>query len=194
MRLIPLILTAPTLALALAACDREAEAPAEPAGSGPIAQAPAVTLAAADGKILGEVQAGDSDEGAVLRLTATGLPPGTHGVHIHDVGRCEGPGFESAGPHWNPDDKQHGLHNPSGPHRGDLPNVSVGEDGKLEATMTVAGSNLKGSRAHGFDNIILDANGAALIIHAQADDFRTDPSGNSGERIACAVLGGAGAE
>lgn len=187
MRQIPVLLALP--ALALAACQQEAAEPANEADAGPIEQAPAVPLVGADGQILGEVSAGDSAEGAVLRLTAQGLPAGTHGVHLHDVGLCEGPAFESAGSHWNPENKQHGFQNPQGPHRGDLPNLTVGEDGRAEATMTVAGSNLTGSRAYGFANTILDDNGAALVVHAQPDDLRTDPSGNSGDRIACAVLG-----
>ena len=110
-------------------------------------------------------------------------------MHIHDVGRCEGPSFTSAGSHWNPEDKQHGLQNDQGPHRGDLPNVTVGDDGRLEATVTIQNSNLRGSRAYGFANQIIDDDGAALVIHAQADDMKTDPSGDSGDRIACAVLG-----
>ena len=195
MRPIPLFLALP--AIVVAACQQEPAAPAENDANaateqaGPIEEAPAVTLAGPDGQVLGEIQAGDSAEGAVIRLTAQGLPPGVHGVHIHDVGLCEGPAFESAGPHWNPESKQHGMENPQGPHRGDLPNLTVGEDGRLQATMTVQGSNLSGSRTYGFANTILDENGAALVIHAQPDDNRTDPSGNSGDRIACAVLGAA---
>jgi Cu-Zn family superoxide dismutase len=186
-------------ALLLAACGGEADEAAAPAeetqtqaeGSGPVEEAPAVPLVSADGQVLGEVRAGDSAQGAVFRIEAQGLPAGTHGMHIHDVGLCEGPAFESAGGHWNPESRQHGLHNPQGPHRGDLPNVTVGEDGRLQATVTVEASNLRGSRAYGFANQIIDDNGAALVIHAQADDMRTDPSGNSGGRIACAVLGAA---
>jgi superoxide dismutase, Cu-Zn family len=176
-------------AFALAACQQEADAPVNEADAGPIEQAPAVPLVGSDGQVLGEVAAGDSAEGAVLRLTAQGLPAGTHGVHIHDFGLCDGPAFESAGSHWNPENQQHGFQNPQGPHRGDLPNITVGEDGSAGATMTVQGSNLSGSRAYGFANTILDDNGAALVVHAQPDDLRTDPSGNSGDRIACAVLG-----
>lgn len=186
MQRISLLLALP--ALMLAGC-QEAASPVEESGSGPIEEAPAVPLVGPDGTVLGEVAAGDSAEGAVLRLTAQNLPAGAHGVHIHDVGLCEGPTFESAGSHWNPENKEHGLQNPQGPHRGDLPNLTVSEDGRIEATMTVQGSNLSGSRAYGFSNTILDQNGAALVVHAQADDFRTDPSGNSGDRIACAVLG-----
>ena len=175
-------------AIMLAACGDAGDG-AEEAQGGPVEEAPAVSLVGPDGRILGEVRAGDSAQGAVLQVAAQGLPAGEHGMHIHDVGLCEGPAFESAGPHWNPENKQHGLHNPQGPHRGDLPNVTVGPDGRLEATVTVEGSNLRGSRAYGFANQIIDQNGAALVIHAQPDDMRTDPSGNSGDRIACAVLG-----
>lgn len=182
--------------LLLAACganeteQAETGVASEQPQSGSIEEAPAVPLVGPEGQILGEVHAGDTAEGVVLRVNAEGLSAGSHGMHIHQTGRCEGPDFASAGSHWNPDNKQHGLQNPQGPHRGDLPNVTVGDDGRLEATVTVEGSNLRGSRAYGFANQILDDDGAALVIHAQADDMQTDPSGESGDRIACAVLGG----
>ena len=148
-------------------------------GSGPIGAAPAVPLVNAAGQIMGEVRGGDGDNGAELQITAHGLPPGVHGIHIHDVGICQPPDFKSAGGHWNPANKQHGSQNPNGEHMGDLQNVTVAPDGSLDAEIAVPGAA----------GPMLDTNGAALVIHADPDDYRTDPSGNSGARIACAVLG-----
>ena len=180
-------------AIALVACQREAEQPANEGlpQSGPITEAPAVPLSSPDGTIIGSVHGGDSDEGAVLRIEARGLPAGVHGLHLHTVGICEGPNFESAGPHWNPTHAQHGLQNPQGPHLGDLPNITVAPDGTFTGTVTIQNSYLKEGRGRiGPSEQILDADGAALIIHAGPDDNRTDPSGNSGARIACAALTG----
>jgi Cu-Zn family superoxide dismutase len=123
--------------------------------------------------------------GDVVRivLEVQGLPPGTKGVHIHEVGSCEAPTFTSAGGHFNPLGKQHGLLNQQGPHAGDLANIVIGPDGKgrleTSASLVTLGAG---------PNSILDANGSALIIHAAPDDFRTDPTGNSGARIACGVI------
>ena len=141
--------------------------------------APAMNFAGGDGTALGSVTAEDSAGGLVLRLAGTGMPAGTHGLHLHMVGKCEGPKFESAGAHWNPDNKQHGSENPNGPHKGDLPNVTVGADGSLTQPLTLAGVTLAE---------LQDSDGTALVVHAKADDYKTDPSGNSGDRIACAVI------
>ena len=138
-----------------------------------------VALVNSSGATIGSVRVFQENTGMTLRIDAAGLPAGQHGVHIHSVGRCEAPKFTSAGPHWNPTQKQHGHRNPNGFHTGDLGNLGVGADGKLVAGLLVPGATFDALR---------DADGAALVIHAAADDELTDPSGNSGDRIACAVL------
>jgi Cu-Zn family superoxide dismutase len=105
---------------------------------------------------------------------------------VHAVGRCDPPDFASAGPHWNPAARKHGMNNPAGPHAGDLPNVEVAANGVLGTTVTLPGATLVGGG--GAAGSLIDADGAALVLHGQADDYVTDPSGNSGPRIACAVL------
>jgi superoxide dismutase, Cu-Zn family len=136
-------------------------------------------LISGSGTVLGTVTVFSEPTGVILRINATGLPAGVHGVHVHAVGRCDVPKFESAGPHWNPTTRKHGHRNPAGFHMGDLGNLGVGADGKLVAGLLVPQATIGGLR---------DADGAALVLHAKADDEMTDPSGNSGDRIACAVL------
>jgi superoxide dismutase, Cu-Zn family len=114
-------------------------------------------------------------------VRVTGMSAGTYGAHIHDVGRCDAPAFTSAGPHWNPTARQHGRLNPQGSHSGDMPNLVIGADGSGSFEVDVPGP-LFGEGG------LLDANGASLVIHARADDERTDPSGNSGDRIVCGVI------
>lgn len=119
-----------------------------------------------------------------VRVEASGLAQGAYGAHLHTVGRCDPPGFESAGPHWNPTARQHGKDNPAGPHKGDLPNLLVGADGRGAFEFVVSAARLTGAG----ERSLLDDDGAAVVVHAMADDYRTDPSGNSGARIACGVL------
>jgi len=122
-----------------------------------------------------------------LRATGTisGLTPGAHGIHVHAVGRCEGPSFESAGTHFNPDGRSHGLENGSGPHAGDAPNIEADASGRAAVDLVFAGASLAtGSRGY-----VSDGDGVAVVIHASADDQRSDPAGNSGARVACGVLG-----
>lgn len=136
-------------------------------------------LVSSSGAVLGNVRVFSEPTGLMLRIDAAGLPAGVHGVHLHAVGRCDPPGFSSAGPHWNPANRKHGHRNPQGFHMGDLGNLGVGTNGKLVAGLLVPKATFGALR---------DADGAALVIHAKADDETTDPSGNSGDRIACAVL------
>ena len=122
--------------------------------------------------------------GVTISVEANGMPAGTYAVHVHSAGRCDPPGYESAGPHWNPTSRQHGRLNPQGHHLGDLPNLAVDARGYGSVEFAIAGASLRGST-----NALLDGDGASVVIHADADDERTDPSGNSGARIACGVLG-----
>lgn len=117
-----------------------------------------------------------------LVVESTGLPPGTHGTHLHTTGRCDAPQFTTAGPHLNPTSRQHGMRNPQGPHLGDLPNLSVGANGRGRLEAIVRGSLTAGAAP------LFDADGTALVVHATADDMVTDPAGNSGARIACGIL------
>lgn len=146
-----------------------------------------VNLVRADGSVAGTVRAFDQPNGVLLRIQAAGLPPGPHGVHVHATGRCDPPGFTSAGAHWNPTTRKHGHNNPAGWHSGDLGNIAVAPDGRIVAGLLVPGANLY-TATEAAPSVLLDADGAALVIHAKADDEMTDPSGNSGDRIACAVL------
>ena len=113
-----------------------------------------------------------------------GLAAGTYAMHLHAVGKCDAPDFKTAGPHFNPGMKQHGRDNLMGPHLGDLPNVMVGADGRGGIDADIAGLMLVGG-----DAPLFDADGAAVVLHAGPDDYRTDPSGSSGDRIACGALG-----
>ncbi len=119
-----------------------------------------------------------SNDKLYLTLDVKGLPPGVHGVHIHTIGQCVGPDFASAGGHWNPSNHQHGKDNPVGAHAGDLPNIIVGKNGRSRLKIWFDGD----LRA------LMDQDGAALVIHANPDDYKTDPSGASGARIACGVF------
>ena len=121
--------------------------------------------------------------GVRVRVAASGLTPGVHGMHVHEIGRCDGPKFTSAGAHWNPAGKQHGRENPAGAHLGDLANLEVGPDGRGSGNFLIADAKLEGGAQP-----MYDADGAVLLIHAKADDYRTDPGGDSGDRIECALL------
>jgi Cu-Zn family superoxide dismutase len=162
------------LAAALAGCQTIDEAPDARLGQ--------ATLQLASGVPGGTAQLLASGARVEISIAVVGLAPGIHGVHLHMTGACTPPDFASAGAHLNPGGHQHGTSNPAGPHLGDLPNITVGSNGTGTVSATLSGTREE-VLAH-----LFDADGAAVVVHANADDYRTDPSGNSGGRIACGVL------
>ncbi len=199
---IPAIAAVAIGAIALAACQRQADAPAtandevavaneamtaNAMGGNSMTGAPqTVRIAGAGGAALGNVAVSEDAGGLTMTVTATGMPAGVHGIHLHEKGLCEGPKFASAGGHWNPGMKQHGRDNPQGAHLGDLANLTVAADGSATASFTIAGAMMASGA-----KMLADADGTALVVHAKADDYKTDPSGDSGDRIACAVVAAA---
>jgi Cu-Zn family superoxide dismutase len=135
------------------------------------------------GETVGTAILTDVTGGVRVVVEVKGLTPGEHGVHVHEVGMCDPPGFTGAGGHFNPEGKQHGLQNPAGPHAGDLPNMTVtaAGTGRLETTTN------RISLGAG-PTSIFDGDGSALVVHAAPDDLRSDPTGNSGGRVACGIL------
>ncbi len=161
----------------LAACSTVQTA--ETTGVSAVASA---TLVRGDGSAAGIATLSQRTDGLWLSVVADAPGQGTFGMHIHAVGKCDGPEFTTAGPHWNPAMKQHGRNNPMGAHGGDLPNVVAGSDKKLTMEYKLPDIMLEGPGG------LLDADGAALVIHEKADDYLTDPSGNSGKRIVCGAF------
>jgi superoxide dismutase, Cu-Zn family len=161
-------------ALVLAAC----------ASVGPIADTRTVTLRDGEGRTVGTAMLAPERDGVRVVVSTHGVAPGVHGVHIHEHGRCDGPGFETAGGHFNPGGMRHGLQNPAGPHSGDLPNLVVRDDGRGVLTAVARGVAIRGRDP----DSLLRPGGTSLVVHASPDDGITDPSGNSGVRIACAVI------
>ncbi|CAG0931145.1 Superoxide dismutase [Cu-Zn] [Planctomycetaceae bacterium] len=184
-------LTTALIGVVLSACTRgpgvaddttamdSAGATAAPASTGTAT----ATLRDASGRELGTLTLTDTVGGIVVSGRLSGLAPGEHGLHLHMTGSCEPPAFASAGPHWNPTSAQHGAQNPQGPHRGDMPNVSAGPDSSAVVQALTPGGSLRGAA-----DMLLDADAAAVILHASGDDYRTDPSGGSGSPIACGVV------
>jgi superoxide dismutase, Cu-Zn family len=147
-----------------------------------------VEMKDAQGKSVGTVTlraSGSGGKGVELDLNLHDLTPGTHAIHFHQNAKCDGPDFKSAGPHFNPDGKKHGLENPEGHHAGDMMNFAVNDKGKAKLKLTNSDVNLgDASDSHS----LFSNGGTALVIHAKADDMKTDPSGNSGDRIACGAV------
>jgi Cu-Zn family superoxide dismutase len=147
------------------------------------------TLRNAAGERIGVATLTDTAGALLLGVSVGELSPGPHGMHFHAQGTCTPPDFTSAGPHFNPEGRKHGRLNPDGPHQGDLPNLIAGPDGAADTTFTLS-ADLAGNGPRS----LLQPGGASLVIHAGPDDERTDPSGNSGDRVACAVLRAPSAE
>lgn len=178
-----------TLGLAACGSPDTAEEPVTEAAMDDNAVAPMevrAMLMTADGQEAGTATAMPSGDTVAITFEGMNLPAGTHGVHVHMTGTCEAPAFTSAGGHWNPTDQAHGLEDPDGQHAGDMPNLEVGEDGTGSIEYTLAGGAT-------FDGL-MDADGSAFIVHAGEDDQMTDPSGDSGDRIACGVFEAAQAD
>ena len=139
----------------------------------------------AQGTHIGSAKFTSTAQGVKINVKVSQLTPGEHGIHIHTVGKCEGPAFTSAGGHFNPTSAHHGIHNAQDPHPhvGDMQNLGVDKSGKASATFLVSGATL----GEGTDSLFHEG-GTSLVIHAKADDLMSDPSGNSGDRIACGVI------
>jgi Cu-Zn family superoxide dismutase len=159
--------------VALAGCTTMDEIPLDAVGE--------ARLTFANGQPAGTATLLNDARGLRIVVVATGMTPGAHGFHLHTTGKCEGPGFISAGGHLNPDSRKHGTLAAGGAHLGDLPNLQIAADGSGSATEVVAGGP-------GALSAIFDGDGTAVIVHADADDYRTDPTGNAGDRVACGVV------
>lgn len=158
--------------LAVMGCQRQIE-------TGTVTRVGTAELRSPNGAAMGSLILRDTPTGLEIAGSLTGLTPGAHGIHVHQAGRCEGPEFTTAGGHLNPAGRRHGLENAEGPHAGDLPNVVAGSNGTAPVTLTTPRVTL---------SELFDADGSAVVVHASADDQRSDPAGNSGARVACGVV------
>jgi superoxide dismutase, Cu-Zn family len=195
------------LSAGAAACGRPADAPADesrapaaPEAAGAADAAPAdpgagiapgvaeggavVELVDRSGQRTGGARLEDTPQGVRISIRVTGLSEGEHGLHFHEAGRCDPPDFQSAGGHFAPHGRQHGFENPAGPHAGDLPNLRANAQGVADTSFVAASVRLNATQPEG----LLRQGGTALVVHARRDDYRTDPSGDSGDRIACGVV------
>jgi Cu-Zn family superoxide dismutase len=146
-----------------------------------------VEIKNAQGVSIGTADLTPAKKGVQVKLHLTQLAPGTHGIHFHEKGTCDGPDFKSAGSHFNPAGKEHGLENPKGAHAGDMPNIEASRSGTVNTTFVAHGVTMGAG-----DKSIRRPGGAALVVHAKADDQKSNPAGDSGDRVACGVIAAVG--
>src|SRR5215510_10857236 len=147
------------------------------------AQTASVVMKNTEGKEVGSVNLTQTTQGVLINAALKGLPPGEHAIHVHAVGKCEPP-FTSAGGHFNPGGKKHGMMSPEGQHAGDMPNLHIPQSGDLTVEVLNPAITLERGKAQS----VFGPNGTAIVIHAGVDDYKTDPAGNAGGRIACGVI------
>ncbi len=164
----------------------QSQKPVGTAGAREVPEMASAALVDANGRGVGQARFQETPHGVLMTLELRNATPGVHGLHVHDVGRCDAPKFDSAGGHFNPDRRAHGFLNPSGPHAGDLPNIYVPSSTELSLDYLIPDVTLTSA-----SRSLLDANGSALVIHADKDDYVTDPAGMTGDRLACGVITGA---
>jgi Cu-Zn family superoxide dismutase len=155
-----------------------------PASGTPVIRSATAEMRSASGARHGILTLERSAAGVRIDGALTGVPPGVHGIHFHEVGQCDSPDFATAGAHLNPAGAAHGLENPRGPHAGDLPNVTANDAGQMIVDLATIRVTLDDAPGTG----LFDNDGTSLVIHAARDDQRTDPAGNSGARIACGIV------